>query len=186
MIKNWTLNLKLQLVLQFLGKIKVKYILNIYLSVNVMYKYNSGGSMTVSAKGEKIIKDLLLSKIRVAIEWDGRVPSDLSNAYDVAREYDYLYDLNDALNSINDNLKFAESSERAHLEPLQKAALDLKKKVDTEANKIMNAIDRVNGNDNSINEAYIEKVAKKFINDNKKDCVLIAPDLWMPMMCKDR
>lgn len=134
----------------------------------------------ISADGEKNIKKIFLSKIKVAVEWEGRTPDDLAKAYEVAEEFDFTYSLSETLDSINSCVKSTDPEDRSIYEPLRIQANDLKTKVNGEAMKIMASIDRINGNDDSIKEQYIADVAKKFMRANKSDCVLIAPDLWLP------
>lgn len=132
----------------------------------------------------KKIRERLKSKIKVAVEWDGRVPDNLENAYDVAEEHGYAYPLDMLERAAQESIRRADVEDKNQYAELEEGVRKLSGKVNDLAQKIFKRAEQLGESATSIPEDYFDRVARKFAQENKKDCVVVAPDLWFPDFIK--
>lgn len=82
--------------------------------------------------------------------------------------------------ALNDSLRRADHDEKQNYSNLESELKKLGTKINDLSRKLYERAYDLGESVDKISDNYLDVTARKFVHENKKECVVVAPDLWLP------
>lgn len=141
----------------------------------------------VRANSKNELKKIIYPKIKIDIEWEGHSPdkNSFEKAYEANEICNFLYPFDEVESSLKETLQFVEPELRNKYDQLSNGLAKIRQIIDSHIDKMIDEMERRHLDIENLSEGYLKRSAEIFIKNNKRNLVVIAPDLWLPHMKKN-